>query len=317
MRPPPRLVIPFPEISPGGCDIIADTLEDAIKIFETWELPVRVTTRLREACAELRLISVRGTFGQDDLELHRAVKALTLATDFYQIAQSLGDRPIEALVSELATAFRGTLDERTKDRSAYQMQSQLWFGLLLARAGLRPAIPPATGVRPDFVIRRGTLHVGVEVKRPAKVRSAWPAVEDAARQLRNYGQPGIIVIDLSDALGFDNLTVAAINAPDPPESLVEPHFLDNARDLTDRVRHQFVTKPKGKFSRVIGLVVFARLFAWHRSDMSRPSGCVFFRIPFFPEACAGLIPDISDSIREALLRGMESLGGQPPRRLGT
>jgi hypothetical protein len=140
---------------------------------------------------------------------------------------------------------------------ATQAQSQLYFGSILAHAGMRPVVPStATSLKsPDFVATIGGLRVAVEVKRPNIAKSLRDAITEGSKQcIGKFAQHGILAIDFSD------LILPALPANE-----------DAAREM---LRYQFQlafefiheAKAPSAISRVISLVGILRYIALPRKD---------------------------------------------------
>lgn len=302
-------VIPFSSLSPEACEWIADRAGESVNILRSWGLDVAATNPIREAILHLRRVAVAGSYGRTLEELEATATALTTVSDWNQITSCLTEDPVAQIAEELAVAVTsGATTAKGED-----LRSQFWFGALLARAGLRPAVPPAIGRRPDFVVFMDNMPIAVEVKRPQSMRSAIKAVKAAAGQIRDYKAPGFVAVDLSRALGTDILTARCYFDQVPPERQFAPVFLKHARTLSDRVRGY---QAAGRFARVLGLFTFGRLSTWHYRDPSGPQSSMFLEAPVFPLACGGIIQDTAKRVKAAVLRAMGELSGNAVNELG-
>ncbi len=301
-----RAVIPYHRLSPEACSALAVAIDDAIKLFDRWGIPILGASRLPLAARHLRQVAESGTYGATPPELEITAKAIMLAIDFYCIASSLEQDREDVIANELAVALKGDLERRSRDRSAYEMQSQFWVGALLAQSGLHPAMPVILNRRrPDFVIRVDTLDCGVEVKRPQTENSSERALHDAAAQLREYGKPGIVVIDLSECLGTDSMI---INEREPTTREVINQQTSLLADRLTNIAHTY--ERSNKFDRIIALFIYTRFIA-SRSDKDAELDIgISFRVTLFPRACGGLVIPQQRQIEQRLIRGLERLGNR-------
>lgn len=263
---PPRVgrdVVPFAALTPGACGIVADVAAQAMAAFAAQGIPVPKQVQLRQAIATLRRIASTRSWGTSTSALATSGAALSVAGDLILIAQCLRGDPIKAVADEMGEALTAALPTLARV-GGYDLQSQYWFGMVLARAGLRPRIPVLNERRPDFVISADTFEFGVEHKRPQSWRSARRALDTAARQLRDYGRkhhsPGLIVLDLSDAMGLPHLVGERIPADDALRHNIGS-VLQHRADLLDErvVAHRHASK----YARIVGLICYARALAWH------------------------------------------------------
>jgi hypothetical protein len=257
----------------------------------------------------MRAVAECGSYGATAAEWADTARALTAVADWVQIANSLTAQPVVQIAQELSIAIGSGADARKAD----DVLTQFWFGAMLARSGLRPAVPPAAGRRPDFVIRADDMPLSVEVKRPESVHSAMRAIKSATSQIRDYGKPGFIALDLSPALDTDSLIMKCFFDHASAIEQFRPVFLHHSRQISDRIRGY---RCEGKFSRILGLLMYARVYAWHHSNTSSPQMSVFVEAPVFPGACGGLIRDTAERVKAALRRGLEELAGGPVLDLG-
>lgn len=304
-------VIPFAKLTPEACHHIADAAREAIRVFETWDLHLPETSRLRMSASHLAAVACAGNFGSTEEELYITAQALHTAIDFFQVAQHIDSERSDAVAAELVRALRGTLDARTKDSNPYDIQTQFWFGVLLAKAGLKPRVPPSLpGAKPDFQIEFDTLEIAVEVKRPQNFASARRALDTAAGQLRDFGKPGMIALDISECFGAAQLIVGAKRAREPAAELVKSLFRPSVARLVKHVRSY---DRSDKYNRIVCLGVWARIVSWHK-DLDEPNATVFAWFESFPTACAGLLADSSRRLASVLHDGVEELTGDNLKR---
>jgi hypothetical protein len=261
---------------------------------------------LQRAVRHLRTIAERGTLGDDPADLMRTARAAALAVDFYHIATTLRQTRDDPIATELGLALGGTLEGDSQDTSAHEHQSQYWVGVLLAQSGLRPAVPTDAGTRPDFVVQLNDLGCGVEVKRPRGMKAARRLLKDAADQLRAFGGPGIIALDLSAAIGTASLVLPQAEAA--ARDVIRDRLF-RAADQLDNYIHRY--ERSDKFNRVIALVTFARFWVWASLDPPISDAGIVFTVTIFPKAYSGILLSYGERLQEMLLRGIEKLTGNP------
>ena len=145
-------VLPFSRLSPSACAALAAAIDDALEIFDRWQLPIGMSTRLLKARSRLLKVSNQSSYGENSDELYETAKAILLANEFYLISRTLKEDRAEPIAEELEVALGGTLNEiEAKKKTAFDIQSQFWFGTVLAYSGLHPAIPDSKRRRPDFI----------------------------------------------------------------------------------------------------------------------------------------------------------------------
>jgi hypothetical protein len=287
-------------LTPAACDTIADAGGHAIQTLDHWGLSVARAGSLSAAVTHLRGVARRGSYGQDLSEWEQTAAAVELVADWYTVASSLTLEPVTAIARELDAALcAGPASGVTSDTL-----SQFWFGTLLARAGLVPAVPDVPGRRPDFIIRVDDSRFGFEVKRPRTLKSAMPAVDAAAAQLRDYGSAGFIALDLSAALGARELITSRYSDATPPADQFRPKFIRNAVEFSDRVAGK---RCNGRYRYVLGLFSYSRIFAWHQSDPESPTIDQFVQAALFPDCDPEAVQTVGTRVRDALREWMGSV----------
>lgn len=312
-----RAVIPFAELTPAACEIVAETVEQAMVVFAAWNIPLPKQTGLRQAVAVLRRIAAQASWGTTRADLAAIAPALTLAGDFILIAQSLGGQPVAAISDEIGTALGDSLGAIARV-GGYELHSQYWFGMVLARAGLRPRVPRPGERRPDFVVATDGIDFGLEHKRPKSAESAEGAMDKAAAQLRDYdakhNTPSVIVLDLSNAVGAQH--VAGVRLP-AVRGDVHRHIGDSLQEQAARLDRRTQTfNLSKKYDRVVGLVCYARVLLW----IEKPIGLV----PTFTawvvtyvsaRGCGGIIQDSVHRLFGALKGTIQEFGDAPVYQL--
>jgi hypothetical protein len=294
----PIAVLPFSRLSPSACSALAAAIDDALEIFDRWQLPTGMSTRLLKARSRLVKVVDQNSYGKNSVELYETAKAILLANEFYLISRTLKEDRAEPIAEELDVALGGALREiESKKKRAFDIQSQFWFGTVLAYSGLHPAVPDGKKRRPDFIISVGSLSCGVEVKRPKSQESAWRNVASAASQLRSYGLPGVIAVDLSQCVGADELVLhrGAVSA----RQIVKHRFYPLVNQLTEAVRNY---SQSDKFDRILLLKTYARFFNWTLGEEEDADMGFFFRSTVFPNACSGLVTDQSERIQNLMVK---------------
>ena len=236
--------------------------------------------------------------------MKRTAHAIALTDDWNLITSSLTTNRIDQIAEELSQAIaRGV-----NSRKAADIHSQFWFGAMLARAGLHPAVPLTKARRPDFVVSADTVLIAIEVKRPSNRNAALRSLKEAASQIRDYGRPGFIAVDLSMALGVDRFVTDVYHDNRLPSDALRPIFRAMAQELSDRVGGY---RQKGKWSGILGLFTFARLIAWHSSAPGSPERTLYIHAPIFEDACSGLIVDTARRVKTLLKHGTGAMSNSP------
>ncbi len=303
----PRVLRPQQRFDATLAGELANVLAAAIEVLQNWDLRVAATGRLRRAEAHLRAVALRGEIGNEPSNLIRTARAARLAVDFYHIATALNDVRDDSIARELVVALGGTLEADSKDTSAYEIQSQYWVGVVLAQSGLRPTVPSGSGQLPDFAVTVNDLSLGVEVKRPRSVKAAKPVLSKAADQLSAFGRPGMIVIDLSAALGANSLIVPE-DGMAPAKQVLQQRLNRVGDSLRDYV-YTYDRSPK--FKRILSMLVFARYWVWSSVDPLVSDVGIIFTSIIFPKACSGILIEYAKRLEGMVLNGIEEITGNP------
>ena len=313
---PGRAVIPFAALTPGACDVVAETAEAAMEVFAAWHIPLPKQERLRQAIGLLRKVAAAGSWGASQADLAQVAAALSVGGDFILIAQCLRGDPVVAISEEIHTALGSGLAAVSRV-GGYDVQSQYWFGMLLARAGLRPRVPRAGERRPDFIVAADTIDFGIEHKRPQSARSAPDALDTAAGQLRDYGAkhrtPGVIVMNLSDALGVQHLAGTPLRTPSVERQLVSKLFQAQADSLDRRAQ---TYRRSNKYDRIVGLICYARALLWVEQPVGLVPIFTAWVVTYIMErGCYGLVQDSVRRLFRSLKSTIEEFGDGPVRQL--
>lgn len=303
-------LLPFAELSPAACKAIAIALEEARDILIGWNLVPSQGSRIDAALRRLHRVAAEESFGTTTEELHDTARAIFLANDLYTISRTLPEVRQESMAQELKAILGGLLGEDSKDRTAYEMQSQFWVGALLAYSRLHPALLEGTGSRPDFVITIENVRLAVEVKRPATLKGAIRAINTAHAQIRATGIGGVVVIDLTDALGIRNLRISEAHAilgdSKPHDSAWAPF-----NSASDRLRSHIEAEGPARYDRLVGLVVYARYCVWHSPAASDLDFGLFLHGHIFEGVCGRIYDHFGIRMLARLVPGIEKLSGNP------
>ena len=302
-------IIPFAELSPKNAAALARRASEQIAALEHWKLNLRRSVSLRASICHLEFASAANSYGSTPAELARFGKALRCVMDWLQVLNCLTDERAAHVAEELSEAIGSGENNRRAD----DILAQFWFGALLAHSGLRPAVPPASaGRRPDFVIHVDSYELCIEVKRPESLHSAVRAIREAAGQIRDYGKPGFVALDLSKSLDTDRFLTGGYWEPESPLEEFRSEFLKATDTIADRVRGH---RSNGRYRPLMGLFMFARADAWHHKRLTSPYSSVFINAPTFERACGGLVVDASVRVGQLIRSGVEHFSGAPVRAL--
>jgi hypothetical protein len=305
-------VVPFHRFSPSNCAYVADRGRAALELFARWGVQRTMRSRLATAVARLDSVVKVDSYGTTNAALGETLRAINTCLDFFQVGGTFPADPLAEIASELAIALRTSAPGVTPYASPDEYLSQMWVGTALALGNVEPRILPASvrGKRPDYIVDAAGLDVAVEVKRPQSFHSAPDALDRAADQLRGFGRPGVICLDLSQCLGVQRWTETILPVGPLVERLVWKEFKFHAARLDRRVR---TYRRSDKFSRVIALLAYARLTHWRQGQPLQPDGGFPVLLQTFERACSGLVVRHAEHFRSIMLAGFERLSGTKPR----
>ncbi|MCY4645672.1 MAG: hypothetical protein OXE73_02120 [Gammaproteobacteria bacterium] len=259
-------------LTPRRMGHIADQLEEAIGALEVsamsdWRIRIPPDTRLPEIVRRLREAAAEESFPECPSQRALIAQAARDAQEFAEISWVLPVDALRPLRQRLQKAVFGTLGQTRQE--AYQAQSELWTGAVLARSGALTGVRISDeGKSPDFILRNGTEEYAVEVKRPTNPPRALDLVSKAAGQLRNdryHG--GAIVVDLTDCLGSKLGDLSGRGRPRMDE--VEAKI----KELTNPLRKQVFGDSSGRiqarYHHIFALVMFTRAIWWDLDDLSQ------------------------------------------------
>jgi len=293
-------IVPFFNVAPENCAKIADDGDDAISILKRWRLTVVVDSQLPTAVAQLRRIAQRATFGETDVELLQSAESIDVASDWIAICNFLTDEPVAQIAEELSQATRVGANSRKSN----DIRTQFWFGTILARAGLRPTVPKVQTRRPDFVVHIDGLELAMEVKRPESLHSVMPNVKKAASQIRDFGLPGFVVLDLSQAFDTRLFSTRTFEAGPTPTEIFRPHFRQETDAIAARIDGYGAND---KFARIVGSLSLAKLPSWQTRPVLAPKRQLFADATVYDRACSGLIIDTAHRVIGTIRSACSSL----------
>lgn len=293
----------FSRLSPSACGALALAIDDAVAVFDEWGLPR--SERLLKAKQVLLKVEATQSYGRSSQQLKEIASAIIVANDFYLISRTLKNGRADPIALELKESLSGSLYRSEGNKQTpFDIQSQFWFGTVLAHSGLHPAVVDSKDTRPDFVVSVGTLNCAVEVKRPHAERAAWRNISTAASQLRTFGTPGIIVLDLSACVGSDELVL--YGGIPTARRILERRFYPLVNRLNSRIENY---RHSQKFDRIMMTLMYARFFSWIFEPGRDVDIGFFFKSNIQPGACGGLVTDYSRRLEASLLRGFERISG--------
>lgn len=301
---------PFVQAGPSAGKVLADRVMVRVTEFSAHPGFRSTAKRVVLAAKHLLVAAERGSYGATVEELRLSMHALNVCADCFHILSSLpeGD-PGRAMASEVPRIFEGPVLPALTGIRSLDLLAQYWFGVVLLHAGLRPGVPPAPAAgrkHVDFRVSIDTLDCGVEVKRPLNEGSAARAMDKAARQLRDFGRPGVIVLDLSGVINAERYITGAIHAPVPLGDIAAPGFRRCAEKLA---AYPETVRGSTRFNRVIAMIAFARITGWQASRPEVPQGRVLVYSSRFGAACGGLLLDQADRLCDAIKRGFHEISG--------
>jgi hypothetical protein len=216
-----------PFVEPAAWAAWANALDDSVSLFEAQGVTIPLAShRLRQSAEFVRACAQAERL--PDVENGETIlsNAARNARDFVEIASCLGTSPSRETRNEIAQALVGSLGEREPDQKPYQLQSSLWFGTVLHRAGLAPRRPSVTRGQPnpDYLVERGTMTYGIEVKRCASWRALVTThLPKALGQLRAVGVRGAIALDVTEmvrGVSFESIGSAVRDCSNRLESVI-------------------------------------------------------------------------------------------------
>lgn len=303
------------EFTPQACGEVRRALDHAAATFRCWGIDLHRSTWIQAAARQLELVSKRGTLDTRHEEMQRTSRAAALVVDLYHISTCLGKEPNDHFAKELTTLLGGKLLGAGDEAPGRDLLTQFWFGALLAQSKLSPqviAYDVDGTAKPDFLISRGKTTFAVEVKRPRSANSAERAAEKAARQLRQFEGPGIIVIDATDCLSVDAWSIAS--AEDEIRDVASRKLTDLHKATNARVSPH---RPPVRFPSLAMLLTFARHWYWIEGEAGvfRRDAGIQFIAGGFGYLWSVQVTQLTKIIQEDFLIGFEQLTGNPPHAM--
>lgn len=259
-------------LTPRRMGHLAGQLEEAIAALDVramseWQIRIPPDSRLPKIVRLLSEVAAEESF--PECPSHRAliVQAARDAQEFAEISWVLPVDALKPLRPRLQEAVFGTLGETR--HKAYQSQSELWTGAVLARSGVLTGVRIADeGKSPDFILKNGTREYAVEVKRPSSIPRARELVSKAARQLRNDRYHGsAIVVDLTDCLGTESSDLSGRGRPNLEH--VEARIKRLMNPLRKKVFDDSSQRIRARYRHVFTLVTFIRAVWWNLDDLTQ------------------------------------------------
>lgn len=301
------------DVTPAACAEVRRALERGVGAFRQWGIEPPPGSWIQRAADRLDAVVARNSLGEDEGELRHISAAIALAIDLYHIGISLASESNRQVAAELSAIARGRLLGRGDAAAGSDFLSQFWIGTLLAQSKLRPRVVAGDrpGVsKPDFIITKGRVDFAVEVKRPRTANSAERAVTTAARQLRDYNGPGIIIVDATDCISADPWGITG-----PPSQTTREQVGVEVKALHGILGDMIESRPRSRrFLQVAMVMTFARFWSWTTSDSSEPlhDAGLHFHARGFPYRWSMQVTRVTGEIQQALLGGFEQLMGNPP-----
>ena len=206
-------IIPHADLTPAGCLHLAERGDSALEFLDSKGIARGLRTCLAVAVERLRHIATNDCFGPSNEDLLIDIDAAVLTIDFFQIARCLGEDIPSVVSIELEKALSSDLRGVVQQRQAREFKSQFWIASLLVAIGVEPKViaNSANGRKPDYIANFDVVVVAFEVKRPRSEHSIIDALDRGAGQLRDFGKPGIICLDLTDCIATRDERLAAIS----------------------------------------------------------------------------------------------------------
>lgn len=303
-------VIPFSRFTPQACAAIADRGRAALAVLREWGIGHAINSRLEQAASWLEEVARTGSYGATTTDFDTTLEAIHLCLDFFQVASSLSGKRIDVAARELAITVQGSLLGTASTRQPREYLSQYWLGSLLTLGNLEPrVVGDAHGKRrPDFVVDLSGLDCAIEVKRPASFHSARDALDRAAGQLRDFGLPGAICLDLSDCMWSPGFSTAFLDSP--------TRIRDQVGFLFDRHAERLSLRPSqynqsNKYARIFALLSFARVNGWRGRTDPQPEASYLLHLRTYDDACERLIAEYAAQFKRLILTGFERMSGSP------
>lgn len=239
-------------------------LDEAIALLVAARVTVSKKGRLFAARRVLERVINAGAFPVDEAERKELLIALRDASEWKLIATSLGESVEGEFVLDLQRAVAGPLLPDEPGGEPQELQSQLFFGAVLAQDGRFLGVPTGSGL-PDFIWPNGTLCHGIEVKSPSAIRGIQRGVATADAQVGRLSGGGMVVMDVS------YLLPNALSAERP--LLINDHTVVREKvglelqPLKDELRRRVATRGSWEQGRgVTASALVARVHHWQDAE---------------------------------------------------
>jgi len=184
-------------------EAVAD-IDQCIRALGDWGVGVGQDSRLHKARAVLQHAADTGVLVPKHRGDHLGLRALELAFDYSAIADTLPPKAVAALRRDLRDSLIGDIEPPETARGPLQLQSQAIARAAFVRAGVTPFHPTHSPKRalssPDLVVEHDTQRYAIEAKRPQWERNVLPRFKEGCDQIKSYGLPGGVIVDVTDSL---------------------------------------------------------------------------------------------------------------------
>ncbi len=255
------------DLTAANMGLVAQRFDDAVSVFDQWDIRVHRSSRLRECSRLMRHVYSVGAFPADRDELLRVSHAVRDATEFIEISDALPAERLRPLAVDLQTAVAGGIGQGAS--RAAQYQTQLWIGAMLAYSGTNVGVLlEADGKNPDFIITNGTLRYAVEVKRPSKFRARRIISEATGQITSRHYHGGAIVVDLTDCID-PTFAVRVGRNPHEDDTPLKREAMRLTRELSEQIYDYEGKQLYPNRTGVFGMVTTGRTIHWDENDRSR------------------------------------------------
>lgn len=259
-------------LTPHRMGHLAGQLEEAIAALDVtamseWQIRIPPDSRLPKIVRLLREVAAAESFPERPSERALIAQAARDAQEFAEISWVLPVDALKPLRPRLQEAVFGTLGQTR--HGAYQSQSELWTGAVLARSGALTEVRDVDeGKSPDFILQNGTMQYAVEVKRPSNTARALDLVSKAAGQLRSDRYHGAaIIVDLTDCLGSEFSDLSGRGRPSLDH--VEAKIQQLTNPLRKKVFDDSSQRVRVRYRHIFTLVTFIRAIWWDLGDLTQ------------------------------------------------
>jgi|CXWL01.1.fsa_nt_gi hypothetical protein len=158
--------------------------------------------RIHQLCKEILSVGNGMTVEPNDPRHPFLIQALKDLSELWFAIQVFGASEIYANYADKVSEILSdaVLPVRADQTSGRDAQFELFVGALCKRAGLQPQQQPSG---PDWLLALPSGRAAVEAKRVKLAGGFGSSVRGAKKQIRRGGVAGIVVLDISDAVGPD------------------------------------------------------------------------------------------------------------------